>query len=99
MMEKRLLITMTDVKIDAFEYSVTYYIDKIDGINCYILRFVEKQTGVNVAFANNGEEWFCDFPIAGMIFGIGISALDKILGTLRDKSKKHENKLLTICEN
>ena len=99
MMENRLLITMTDVKIDAFEYSVTYYIDKIDGINCYILRFVEKQTGVNVAFANNGEEWFCDFPIAGMIFGIGISALDKILGTLRDKSKKHENKLLTICEN
>lgn len=98
-MEKRLHITMTGVKIDAFEYSVTYYIDKIDGINYYILRFVEKQTGVNVAFANNGEDWFCDNPIAGLVFSIGISALDKILGTLRDKSKKHENKLLTICEN
>lgn len=98
-MEKRLHIIMTDVKIDAFEYSVTYYIGKINGINYYILRFVEKQTGVNIAFANNGEEWICDRPIAGMIFGIGISALNKILGTLRDKSEKHENKLLTICEN
>jgi len=90
---------MTDVKIDAFEYSVTYYIDKIDGIYYYILRFVEKRTGVNVAFVNNGEDWLCDNPIAGMIFGIETSALDKILGTLRDKSEKHENKLLTICEN
>lgn len=98
-MEKRILVVITDVKIDAFEYSVTYYIGKINGINYYILRFVEKQTGVNVAFANNGEEWFCDRPIAGMIFGIETSALDKILGTLRDKSEKHENKLLTICEN
>ena len=98
-MEKHVRIVMTDVQIDAFKYSVTYYIGKINGMYCYILRFVEKQTGVNVAFVNNGDDWFCDNSIAGALFGIETSALDKILGTLRDRSEKHENKLLTICEN
>lgn len=71
------------VTINNRTFNVVYFIDKRSGIYFYQLDFVNQKTGEEICFRNDGNEWYCNNPLAGLENEISTEALDEILTSIR----------------